>query len=372
MRIIDIANSDLAGENVKCYNPGIAKVGNKFVMAFRYEPARSYETEIALIDLDRHFHPVGAFKKLSIPRWSSKVVTIDDPRLIIINGDLIVVHAQAMLTAAWTWYSRVCVTAVGSGGTSKWWNFPEYGRPGLEKNWTPINYNNLLHFVYTINPLVVLGYPNIDKSKPGERLFPKMLEVSRAEPARIPWRHGVPCGGTNMVQRGEEFIGLFHSWGPEIEKPTRSEQRTYYVGAWAMTAQKPFRLTRMSRKPLMVAERDAANDLRGNGSAWHPNVIYPCGLLEHDGMLYASYGWQDCRCKIAEFTWHEVESGMDEISPVARGKADPLPVRAGPESTGHQVHPVMSETEADHVPTVENEKRPEPRKAKRPKSIFAL
>jgi hypothetical protein len=89
-------------------------------------------------------------------------------------------------------------------------------------------------------------------------------------------------------------MGVFHSF---LRDPI--EQRNYYAGFYLVNKER-WTLDYVSPAPIWDARRDAKLDLRGD-SSWHPNAIFPCGLIPHKGGLAMSYGWQDCRCLIDVF-----------------------------------------------------------------------
>jgi predicted GH43/DUF377 family glycosyl hydrolase len=314
MRIIDIPNESLIA-NQKAYNCSIIDHGKNTFLYYRFEPpGGTYNTDIAVCELDTKFQPIqGSNKILRLARWSSKVTTMDDPRAFLWRDKINIAFPSGNVVQTnkgWLWATNISFAQFDGGPEriARQW-LPKYGRNvnasskgssnliACEKNWTPFVHDNRLFCVYTINPLHIIEMmPSVDQTNTIQ-LEPE-IDLGF-------WKFGTFLGGgTPLVRRHDEYVGFFHSFTDD--HPHKPNCRTYHIGFYAISAKPPFKITRMSRVPLMTAVPNEADDLRGPSSVWRPNCVYPCGFIERHGTVYLSYGWQDCRCKIAEMTWDEI------------------------------------------------------------------
>lgn len=103
------------------------------------------------------------------------------------------------------------------------------------------------------------------------------------------------CGPPIETDRG--WLVLTHGVGP---------MRTYAMGAILLDLDDPTRVLRRLERPLLQAtpaERDG----------YVPNVVYSCGGIVHDGLLWLPYGIGDARIGVA---WAPLDELLDEMEPV--------------------------------------------------------
>lgn len=336
MNIIEIPNDLLMGKDVRCFNNSIIDYQGRTWMLYRYEPYGSYPTEIAMVELDSSFMPIGQSKKLRIPRLSSKVVTIDDPRLFLYKGDMWFTHCQGALQDEWKWSCSMGLAKLPVTSDIFEIYQPEYGnnfnyashnkQKGSEKNWSPFIYDGKLHMIYMIDQLEIIEY---------DPILGKVKDVQCARKG-IPYEYnfGKPFGGTPLIPHNGGYFGIFHSY--TVTDPRLANCRTYHMGAFILKrGEYGFYVEKMSKIPFLTAKEEPEKDLRHNRSGWRPNCVYPCGLIERNGRLYISYGWQDCRCNVLEIGWDEINKDMeiidytkpkierhDEHKPITNNRAD--------------------------------------------------
>lgn len=321
MRFIDIPN-DMLIANQKAYNCAIAEHRGQTMLFYRFEPPNgNYNTEIAACYLDSKWRPIeNTNKVLRLARWSSKVTTMDDPRVIVVGGKIMMVYPQGCVIhkgTDWLWATSVAIAEISNDFrvVGQW--LPEYGNNinassvngsstiKTEKNWSPFVYQGRLLMLYSINPMVVIEYN------------PQLKTVAEIQKNSDPvdlsfWKWGKFIGGGTPLQlRGDEYVGFFHSFTDD--HPNKPNVRTYHMGFYAISAKPPFKLTRMSRIPLLTAIDEPERDLRGKNASWRPNCIYPCGFIERGDRVYISQGWQDCRCEIVETDWNEIEANVIKV-----------------------------------------------------------
>jgi predicted GH43/DUF377 family glycosyl hydrolase len=317
MRIIEIPNHLLIS-NKKAYNPTIVEAYNNTYMFYRYEPLHGdHNTYIAVCELDQHWMPKpGSNRRVEMLPHRATVTTYDDPRAIAYQGTPMLTYCHGQLMRkddAWLWCCSIGLAAMPQLGISKQW-LPDYGNNinasnkgktshiATEKNWSPFIWKDKFMYTYTLNPLLVLEYDLKEN-----RIFP----ISDTSVKIKHWKWGSFLGGgtpllyRHLADGKGEYFGFFHSFTEDSHG--RNHQRRYHVGYIVINDEKPFKIKRMSKAPVMSAEKDPIKDLRHQSTPWLPNCVYPCGIMERGGKIYMSYGWQDCRCWIAEYDLEELD-----------------------------------------------------------------
>lgn len=319
MRVIDLPINHLT-PNGRAFNCSIIEAYGATRLFYRAENWKDYNTQIYTIDLDKNFEPIErSNKRVDLVRFSSKVTTFDDPRAFFYKGELYIIYANGMLAhrnGHQIWGSGVVLANMKNMVVGKQ-RVPKFGNNdnmatghkqlmATEKNWSPFEHNGRFLMVYTINPLVIVDW-DLQKDV--------CTKISETKFNQTFWKHGEFLGGgTPLKQRGkDEFYGFFHTFTDDHSG--KATCRRYHFGFYSIKVDEHgmWKVTHMSRKPLMSAERDEARDLRPKNSPWLPNCIYPCGFIERDGKVIISAGWQDCRCQLIEFTWDEI---MKDVRPV--------------------------------------------------------
>lgn len=145
---------------------------------------------------------------------------------------------------------------------------PETG--GSEKNWVWFNHEGNWHFVYSFSPHVVAR---------------SVLETFSTTQPSLTWKYGEIRGGTPPVRTGEEYVTFFHS-----SLPWKKTQKRYYMGAYAFEAKPPFRVTRVTTKPLLSGSEHESRIVGG------PLTIFPCGNVFENGVHMVSFGVNDESC----------------------------------------------------------------------------
>lgn len=296
--------------NRRAFNPSIIEFRDKTFLFYRYEKIDSYNTEIAVIQLDEKYRPIDRTNtRIDLRKFPAGVTTFDDPRAFIYKGAIHFVYARGLqihTRQGKMWVSGIGIAHVNDGKLVRQF-LPFFGNnknisngwagQKSEKNWSPFEYDGKVLMVYSINPLVVI---ESDLNRPQCR------KVSETSFDQSFWKWGKFLGGgTPMLKRGEEYYGFFHSFVSDgTNKPTC---RRYNMGFYSIVNDKGFwKVKRISTKPLLEAEKDAKRDLRKSDDWWLPNCVYPCGMIERGDKVIISAGWQDCRCMLYEYDWDEI------------------------------------------------------------------
>lgn len=208
----------------------------------------------------------------------------EDPRIIEVDGKTF------MGVAAWIpgqrsihVNQRIALLDEKDNVKEHW--APTYGKNGRnphwssgnEKNWAWFEHAGRLCFVYQHHPHVVV-----------ETDGPRVITHHSTEHSGK-WNRGEIRGGTNPVRIGDEYLAFYHSSMPWKTIPKYGERRRYFMGAYTFEAKAPFKVTRITREPLLTgSEFDPV--IPGS-----PAVVFPCGLvIEPSGSLYCTYGVNDC------------------------------------------------------------------------------
>lgn len=319
MRVIDIDIDQLVPCQ-KAFNCAIIQAEGATKLFFRYErPHGDYNTQIAVVNLDNEFRPIKrTAQAVRLAAMDGRVTTFDDPRAFIYRNRLYIIYVNGMVVrygGQWGWCSGLVMAEIRNGRRVAHY-VPSYGKNingattrsngfiACEKNWSPFVVGDRLLLTYTINPLVVIEW-DLNENK--------IKEVSRSHFDQSFWKHGhFLAGGTPLVYRNGEYVGFFHSF--TNDNSGTPSCRTYNFGFYAIKEiDGVWKVTRMSKEPLMIAEKNEEKDLRSKNSPWLPSVIFPCGFITRGNKVYVSCGWQDCLCQILEFTWDEIMEGTIEI-----------------------------------------------------------
>lgn len=166
------------------------------------------------------------------------------------------------------------------------------GKP--EKNWTWFEHDDVLHYVYSISPHVVVS------------------TIAQMAQVKIPWQYGEPRGGTPPVRVGDEYISFFHS-----SLPWQPPKRRYFMGAYTFSAKPPFEPLRSTRSPLLIGSEQ---DMRSLNS---PLAVFPCGAIrlryKDDPIRFDDIDWlvtlglNDEHCAWIKIPYAELKKRLETI-----------------------------------------------------------
>jgi hypothetical protein len=165
----------------------------------------------------------------------------------------------------------------------KEWNIleqtvPFFGRNGRrpwEKNWLWFFHEERLYMLYSADSHhIVVEF--------GESLCVVKENITRG----VTWQWGAIHGGTPPVLYEGEYWTFFHSWLREPEP----YGRRYFMGAYTFESKPPFRITRITGKPLL------RSNLADFWKKRNPLVVFPTGALLRDGQWLVTLGVNDLLC----------------------------------------------------------------------------
>ena len=179
----------------------------------------------------------------------------------------------------------------------------------VEKNWFTFVYDDIIHIVYTLNPLVVVRVP--DNSGADEEIRTEL--VSRAAEA-VYWRYGEIRGGTPAVFDADlgGYILFFHSVLHPDLKTERGPQRIklYFMGCLVFSAHPPFTIQLISERPLV-----GPSFYDEHWSREKMRVIFPAGLLVTPEAYVVSYGKDDNSTRIVRFDRRQLQESLQPPRP---------------------------------------------------------
>jgi len=170
------------------------------------------------------------------------------------------------------------------------WSDSKYD--GREKNWSPIaGHRNMV--IYSYSPFII--YDTTNES------------VVTNVPLNIKWKHGFIKGGTPTVKYGDGYLTIFHS-----SKKIGPRSIVYYY-AGALVLDENLNPIKVSRYPIIAPYPD--EDHCRHSESY---VVFPCGVIVENNVIYISYGYNDHSIKIHAMTHSDLEYNLRDIAPSER------------------------------------------------------
>lgn len=163
---------------------------------------------------------------------------------------------------------------------------PKYGRndmTAMEKNWCLFAVNQHLLCIYRTWPEQVVVEFDVEGN---------VLNEYKCEGFK--WLWGEPRGGSMLWTREGQLLRIFHSgldnetWPKDA--PGMAHPRRYYVGACVMEAKPPFKVIKVSERPILRGsiDDDLSAEQRKTCRHYKGRVIFPGGAVaSRDGYLIA-------------------------------------------------------------------------------------
>lgn len=254
-----IVRFDIAGN--RCLNP-------KHISGTTVHPEEQWEDPRILQVGDRTF--------MSLAVW------FPNQKPILVNQRIVELGKKDEVVAQWS-------PTYANNGRNPLWN------TGNEKNWGWFEFGGDLHFVYAIHPHTVV-------QTAGES-----IETVHDTNYRHPWTLGQLRGGTNPIRVGNEFIAFFHSSLPWKSIPKYGERRKYYMGAYAFEAKPPFKVTRITPRPLLTGTEN------GPVIPGSPACVFPCGSLLEGDKFFITFGINDCASGWVEIPISSLDTLLQKV-----------------------------------------------------------
>lgn len=274
------------------FNPSIVRWKDLLLMSFRIipDPKYSFNSELGLVCLNEQFEVIRKPQLLAIrDEYAHAPCRAEDGRLIVVGERLFLVYSDNEDIFVSRGGFRLYIGEIRFDGErftihniQRMTSFPGNDIRKREKNWVPFVYDGQLLLSYSLSPHVVLKpQAGID----GAELFSQTAD-------EISWDWGELRGGTPAVLEGDHYLSFFHSG--KYMKTAHSkgqEMLHYFMGAYLFSAEPPFKITHISKEPLVGKEFYHGPLYK---PYWHPVVVvFPGGLLSDDDFIGVVYGRQD-------------------------------------------------------------------------------
>ena len=166
-------------------------------------------------------------------------------------------------------------------------------RPFREKNWVPFIYDDSIHFIYSLNPPVVI---RVVADQPGADVNADIRTAfvsGGGDSTTVRWRHGVMRGGTPAIYDADigGYVAFFHSHD-RFRVPTQRGDKDvafYFMGFYVFAPRPPFGIQLISEAPLLGP--GFYND--STHEAWRLRAVWPAGLMVQPDAFIVSYGKDD-------------------------------------------------------------------------------
>ncbi len=274
------------------FNASILRHEDGYLFAYRHGWE---DCQIYLGRLDAELNPVGEPWPLDLSHPVEATLGREDPRVFLYQRQIHVSftgfkgHDRRGRLQTSVLYARL-----GPDLRVAEVHYPHY--PGravpMEKNWAFFEHDGGLCCVYSIRPHRVLRVE-------GDR-----AELAHESLGKIPWWGGEPHGGTPPVRVGDEFWHFFH------DRTGAHDPHYYRMGVYAFEARPPFRVTRCSPEPILVADRATNRGPERNYIA----VLFPAGAVREENGWLVSAGVHDRWTEFHRFSDETLAGQMIQVS----------------------------------------------------------
>jgi predicted GH43/DUF377 family glycosyl hydrolase len=300
------------------YNSSIIKLKNEknYELFFRFDVKNpkplinkklKFSSFIGKVSLDENFCVIG---KTSIINTKSNYS--EDPRVFKINNKVYLTYNDLAKTKKYCRTIRLAELKSNNIDVNFITDL-DLHLNSIEKNWMPFEFfatkaSNKLYFVYQMNPHKILNIENPKCNKIENILYPdNPTLISKIWPEK--W--GVPRGGTPAQLVNGEYLSFFHS----SFKSNLSNKTWYVMGAYTFEAKPPFRITKISRHPILF--KNIYDIKHRNMTSKNLRCIFPAGYvvdkLDGKQVLHVSCGINDSGTKIITIDKDNLIKSMKKI-----------------------------------------------------------
>jgi predicted GH43/DUF377 family glycosyl hydrolase len=294
-RIVRISREGLASVGgVHFFNGSVIRYKGRLLFAYRTGWAGS---EVAVAELNENYEVLQS--RILPLRHDSATVGREDPRLFLHHNRLHVsfVGVKRIRGAIATnqLFARISDDLHVEDVFA-----PSYlRRKAWEKNWTFFEYLGALYAVYEVLPrhriLLVRG---------------GAAGGGYSTSTSWEWTGGHLRGGAPPVLVGDEYICWVHGAADAPHPMTMNGRRRYSVGIYAFEAKPPFRVTRVTKDPILWADPTICPD---PAAIW-ADVVFPAGAIFENDMWKVSLGVHDRWNEIHEWSAKDVDRLLKPVS----------------------------------------------------------
>ncbi|MBS3902961.1 MAG: hypothetical protein KGZ30_01130 [Anaplasmataceae bacterium] len=317
--------SDNAWESWQTFNPAAVYEGGKFHLLYRAIGEGGYSVLGYASSSDGHVvderHPFPAYVRSSEKKKLYEVPILtyasggggwnggaEDPRLTRIDDDLYLIY-----TAFDGWSSlRLALTSISLDDFLKknWdWKEPVFISPPMEihKNWVlfPEKVQGKFAILHDIDPEISIDYfdslDELDGKKYIHSKYQRRIVKDR-------WDSIARGVGPPPIKTPYGWLVLYHAI--DHRDPGR-----YKLGAMILDLKDPTKILHRASRPILEPDEEYEN----NGK---PGVIYSCGAVVVDGILYVYYGGADAVTCVATADFKKfVGDLMKDVSPLLKRRS---------------------------------------------------
>ena len=219
----------------------------------------------------------------------------EDPRLIVYKNQLVVVYNDLVGNFRRMHLAFLTLEDEGIQVQKIQMLKKEGEEKNTEKNWVPFCHADQLYFVYETYPWTILKY-----EEDGVCTIFKSLDIL------IPGETPHLSGGTPALKVGDEFVSFYHIRSGLTRSYVSWNRYIYLVGAYAFDANPPFRLKKMTVRPLSYR---GAYNLTDNPK----KILYPVGVIDQGDHFEVSVGVNDDRTEIVHVDKEKLFSLMSPV-----------------------------------------------------------
>ncbi len=263
------------------YNNSIIRDEGCMIMAYRYHDGNTLATRLAIAQVGFD-GKVLSNRTLEFPDGGTSV---EDPKLF---------HYKDSIWFSWVESSwpRHPITSVVRYGKL------EGNKPVLIQQVEPIKPKVMEknHVLFSIGSSLFCIY----ESEP-EQLIYELKDGKVVSEHRSPsptWAYGPVRGGTPPIQYRGKLLRLFHSG---VDNEFQGWRRRYFMGALLMDPEPPFKVTAMSKKPLLYGSEISDLPVSSRPPHFKPRVVFPGGCVQHGNTLLVAAGVNDSEVAILKF-----------------------------------------------------------------------
>jgi predicted GH43/DUF377 family glycosyl hydrolase len=309
--VVNVARLQIAG--LSAYNPTLVQRKDGYTLFFRYDVLSEkakftpFSSRIGAVHLDEKFSVIeDSFKRVY---FGSEYT--EDPRVVSMNGNLYLFYND--LDQQNTKCRHMCVASLDPESLRVNYTVPlDVNLRFIEKNWSPFVYTDLsgkerLFFEYQICPRKIFELKNIQEGTLEDLKLPRSAAY-----VPLDWdtSWGEIHGGTPAQKVDNEYLSFFHSsfWD-------RHKILWFTMGAYTFEPNPPFRLTGISRHPILFKE--IFNTPITHTAPKNKRVIFPGGFVveKKEGRRFAHVvcGENDCGIKIVTIDIEKLKNNLTFI-----------------------------------------------------------
>lgn len=151
----------------------------------------------------------------------------------------------------------------------------------MEKNWVFFDCGGELSIIYQCAPVHKVWFQNKWHESEG-----------------VKWAYGEARGGP-IVDLGDTYLRFFHS---RLDNDWLSGPHRYFMGAYLMDKQPPFKVSQVSKKPIIYGSELDGIKVKNRPAHWKKNVIFPGGAVAQINYFVVSCGVNDSQCVLVHLT----------------------------------------------------------------------